>query len=302
MKPGNEAREIELRDRGVGQHAVDDHVDRRRDQDAERAARRDGAEEQPLGVAALLDLASATVPIVAAVATLDPEVAANIAQAAMLECISPPGSHGTHSTSALYMRSAMPGAQQDLAQQHEERDRDQQEVVRRAPGDLAHRQRQRQLGIDRPTATGRARRGRRRPERRAPAGRSGAASVMTEHVSRAPPLAWRSFRARISSSTSSSAERVPISRDSAAQIAAATSRSAAQEQQHAHHDERREPDDPQRLRDHGRGLQRGLAARARGPRLRHDAEAVPGDQREEADEQHEAARSSARRSFCGNST
>ena len=30
--------------------------------------------------------------IVAAVATLEPEVAANIAQAAMLECISPPGS------------------------------------------------------------------------------------------------------------------------------------------------------------------------------------------------------------------
>jgi hypothetical protein len=48
------------------------------------------------------------VPIVAAVATLEPEVAANIAQAAIFECISPPGSHGTQSTSALYMRSAMP--------------------------------------------------------------------------------------------------------------------------------------------------------------------------------------------------
>ena len=46
--------------------------------------------------------------MVAAVATLEPEVAANMAQAAMLECIRPPGSHGTHSTSALYMRSAMP--------------------------------------------------------------------------------------------------------------------------------------------------------------------------------------------------
>jgi hypothetical protein len=50
----------------------------------------------------------ATVPMVAAVATLEPEVAANIAQAAMLECIRPPGSQGTHSTSALYMRSAVP--------------------------------------------------------------------------------------------------------------------------------------------------------------------------------------------------
>ncbi len=50
----------------------------------------------------------ATVPMVAAVATLDPEVAANIAQAAIFECIRPPGSQGIHSTSALYMRSAMP--------------------------------------------------------------------------------------------------------------------------------------------------------------------------------------------------
>ena len=46
--------------------------------------------------------------MVAAVATLEPEVAANMAQAAIFECISPPGSHGTHSTSALYMRSAIP--------------------------------------------------------------------------------------------------------------------------------------------------------------------------------------------------
>src|SRR2546422_7080577 len=46
--------------------------------------------------------------MVAAVATLEPEVAANMAHAAMFECISPPGSQGTHSTSALYMRSAMP--------------------------------------------------------------------------------------------------------------------------------------------------------------------------------------------------
>ena len=46
--------------------------------------------------------------MVAAVATLEPEVAANMAQAAILECIRPPGSHGIHNTSALYIRSAMP--------------------------------------------------------------------------------------------------------------------------------------------------------------------------------------------------
>ena len=50
----------------------------------------------------------ATVPIVAAVATDDPDVAANIAQAAMFECIKPPGSQGIHFTSAAYIRSAIP--------------------------------------------------------------------------------------------------------------------------------------------------------------------------------------------------
>ena len=49
-----------------------------------------------------------TVPIVAAVATLDPEVAAKSAQAPMLACIVPPGSQDSHSTSAAYIRSATP--------------------------------------------------------------------------------------------------------------------------------------------------------------------------------------------------
>ena len=51
---------------------------------------------------------SATVPMVTAVATLEPEIAANIEHAATFECMSPPGSQETHCTSALYMRSAMP--------------------------------------------------------------------------------------------------------------------------------------------------------------------------------------------------
>ena len=49
-----------------------------------------------------------TVPMVAAVATLEPEVAANRAQAAMLVCSRPPGSQRSHSASAPYMRSATP--------------------------------------------------------------------------------------------------------------------------------------------------------------------------------------------------
>ena len=46
--------------------------------------------------------------IVAAVAAEEPEVAANIAHAPMLECIRPPGSHENHLAMASYMRSATP--------------------------------------------------------------------------------------------------------------------------------------------------------------------------------------------------
>ena len=48
------------------------------------------------------------VPMVAAVATLEPEVAANSVQAATLACISPPGSQTSHLRSASYMSPAMP--------------------------------------------------------------------------------------------------------------------------------------------------------------------------------------------------
>ena len=50
----------------------------------------------------------ATTPMVAAVATLDPDTEPNSAQEPMFECIRPPGSHDSHCTSALYMRSAIP--------------------------------------------------------------------------------------------------------------------------------------------------------------------------------------------------
>ena len=50
----------------------------------------------------------ATTPIVAAVATLDPDTEPNSAQEPMLECIRPPGSHDSHCTRAAYMRSAVP--------------------------------------------------------------------------------------------------------------------------------------------------------------------------------------------------
>ena len=44
----------------------------------------------------------------AEVATLEPEVAANSAQVAMLVCSRPPGNHCSQAASALYMRSATP--------------------------------------------------------------------------------------------------------------------------------------------------------------------------------------------------
>lgn len=50
----------------------------------------------------------ATVPTVAAVATLEPEVAANNALAPMLACMRPPGNHDSHRLMAPYIFSAMP--------------------------------------------------------------------------------------------------------------------------------------------------------------------------------------------------
>ena len=49
-----------------------------------------------------------TVPIVAAVAMLEPEVAANTAQAATLVCISPPGMRPTQRSSASNIDSVTP--------------------------------------------------------------------------------------------------------------------------------------------------------------------------------------------------
>ncbi len=51
---------------------------------------------------------SATVVMVAAVATLDPEVAANMADVPIFACIRPPGNQESHLSNALYVRSAIP--------------------------------------------------------------------------------------------------------------------------------------------------------------------------------------------------
>ncbi len=50
----------------------------------------------------------ATVPMVAAVATDEPEMAANMAHEPTFECMRPPGSHDSQCVAAAYMLSAMP--------------------------------------------------------------------------------------------------------------------------------------------------------------------------------------------------
>src|SRR6516162_7424032 len=79
----------------------------------------------------------ATTPIVAAVATLEPDTEPNSAQAPTLECISPPGNHDSH----LHQRGIHPlgnaAAQQNFAEHDVERDRREDEVAGGRPGQLA---------------------------------------------------------------------------------------------------------------------------------------------------------------------
>ena len=145
----NEAREIELRDRGLGHGAVDDHVDRRRDQDAERAAGRDRAEEEPLVVVVLLDLAHRDG------ADRDGGRDARSGRRAPHRAGDHVGMHqpagqprdplGDRRIHAL--RHA--GAQHDLAHQHVERHRDEDERRGGRPGHFAggHDQRDRRIEL-----------------------------------------------------------------------------------------------------------------------------------------------------------
>ena len=111
--------------------------------------RGDRAEKQPLRVAPLFDLAQRhradgrggrharcrTWP-------------ANMAQAAMLECIRPPGSHGIQSTSALYIRSAMPERSRISPSRTKNGIATSRKLFDVAQADLADGERQRQLRIE----------------------------------------------------------------------------------------------------------------------------------------------------------
>ena len=146
---GDESREIELRNRCFGEHAVHDHVDRRRDEDAERAAGRDGAEEQALRIAALLHLAQRHRADRGRRRDARPGGGREHRAGRDVRMHQPAGQprHPQHQRVVHALGHAR--AQQDFAEQHEERNRDEQEVVRGAPGDLTHGERERQLRIDR---------------------------------------------------------------------------------------------------------------------------------------------------------
>ena len=76
-----------------GADAVDDHDDRRRDQQAERAGAGERADRDVLGIAArAASSGSVILPIVAHVAADEPDTAAKIVQPMMFVCSSRPGS------------------------------------------------------------------------------------------------------------------------------------------------------------------------------------------------------------------
>ena len=94
-KPGHHACHEQFGHRRLGEGAIDDHGDARRKQDSERAARRQRSGGQPRTYLRFCNSGNATRPIDAAVATLEPLMAAKIAQPAMLVCNSPPGIQDT---------------------------------------------------------------------------------------------------------------------------------------------------------------------------------------------------------------
>ena len=143
-----EAREVELRDRGLGQHAIDDHVDRRRDQDAERAAGGDRAEEEALVVAVAVDLLDRDRADRrggrdrGAADRREQRAGADVGVHQPARQPGQPVRHrGVHALGDA-------GAQQDLAEQDEHRDRDQDHVGGGAPDQLAERQAERQEGVE----------------------------------------------------------------------------------------------------------------------------------------------------------
>src|SRR6266568_1571135 len=222
--------------------------------------------------------------MVAAVATLEPEVAANIAQAAMLECISPPGSHGIHSTSALYIRSAIPersrispsSTKNGMATSRKLLDVPQAiSPMANESGSGEYTPESVRPRMPRPAATGTASAS--RPTRMTMVSPSMSACRAFLPLLEIADLVLHLLLGRTRADGSCHA----------VQLAAPAQDQRVDQQQDADRDETQQTGDPEQLRDHDRRLQRRLAVRARGPRLRDDAEAVPGHQPEKSDEQHQ---------------
>src|SRR5215210_906956 len=223
--------------------------------------------------------------MVAAVATLEPEVAANIAQAAMFECMSPPGSQGIHSTSALYMRSAIPersrisprSTKNGIATRRKLFDVPQAiSPMASESGSFEYIAERNRPRTPRPAATGIA--SARRPIRIASVTRSISGRPFAfGALLKVPDLV---LHLRLGRARADQLRHGP-------QLTRPHEPRGIDEHDDADGEKAEEPGEPEQLRQHRRRLERRLAARARDPRLLDHAPAMPSDQAEEGQEQHE---------------
>jgi hypothetical protein len=137
-QPRDHTRQEQPPDRGFRGDAVDDHGDRGRDQDAQRAARRDGACGHPVRIAALAHLGDAHLADGGTGGGLDPDIAENSAQAPEVGHHQPAGHAGQPAFQRLIKVRTRPGRGDGRAHDDEHRDRQQREIVELAEEDLRH--------------------------------------------------------------------------------------------------------------------------------------------------------------------
>ena len=282
-----EAREIELGHRRVGHHAVDDHVDRGRDEDPERAAGRQGAEEQRLVVLVLVDLAHRHD------ADGGGRRHARARDRAEQRAGADVGMHqpARQPAEPLHQRGihalGRAGAQQDLAEQDVEGDGGQDEVAGGRPGELADdaAHRHRRVDVVQQHAG------------QAHAGRDGdrAAEQEQQHQERdagghfffscSRPCATAAISSSASSERGLRADRVRTGRCSRRRRSDIRPRTSSSRQSATKNTEAREP---QALRDHQRRLDRRQRVRVGDPGLADHAPGVEGHHAEEEQQRAEA--------------
>ena len=133
------AADEELRDRDVGGDAVDDHDDRRRDEQAERAGAGERAERHHVGIAALGELGQAHLADRRAGRRARARDGGEDRAADDVGVQQPPGQALHPRRQALEHVLAEAGAKEDLAHPDEERQGGQRPARRRAPDRHRHR-------------------------------------------------------------------------------------------------------------------------------------------------------------------